>query len=717
MLKKLLISAIFFIMMTANVYATEYVVDCNNGSDDNDGSASAPFATIQKAADIVNPGDVVTVKSGRYAGPVTINRAGTASKPIVFRAEKSGRGETVISNANQTIYENNNKDLWTLYDEENNVWVTDYTAKGNAYFSGYKGTEDDVPFLFPASLLCNDVDLIPYKSLQNLIDLDYPDEGTNDGGEDVTTWVGYPQGYYYSVDEKKLYIRLRTDEKYTPTNPNECTVKVASSKYDYVSRKIGQVGGAGYRGDAMGYDSFNIMVGEYFEEISSTLTRAKSYYVEIDGFTLESPGHCGVWLRSSDVTVKNCTFIGCRVGVRGAASARNTANGSATIKNTGDCIYADNVVVEHCDFSRFPVHEDAIDMRYDQYNNPDKYVDSVTGEYLATDYNLTWQRKNRNKQFNYEMGGLLYYVGKNWKVRYNYIHECFDGITFTAMAMYHDENGKEVPCQFLEIYGNKFENCLDNAIEFENRGRDVYVHDNYFYNNFVPISWQPLGGTPWPTNIRFYKNVIFNTRDYNDFWLKYAGFRNYAFKIGAAKTNWLSGYSWMEGFWDADKGMPTTNIDLEEEGFWIYNNTVYSPGSHLFGNVGISAVPFENVRFLNNAIICYFSGEKGKDVWSGVITTNMKGFDFAGNAYAPDGAIKCNVTCQTLDNGGVLVNNAANMGFKEITRLKFNPEIEEDSPLVGIGVLDRHESAMSRTAGAFDVGEEWVDYQYGVLER
>jgi len=64
-----------------------------NGSDSNDGSAGRPFATIQKAADVVNPGDTVIVGDGVYTAAgtddrvVTVRRGGTAERPIIFRAE------------------------------------------------------------------------------------------------------------------------------------------------------------------------------------------------------------------------------------------------------------------------------------------------------------------------------------------------------------------------------------------------------------------------------------------------------------------------------------------------------------------------------------------------------------------------------------------------------------------------------------------------------
>lgn len=69
--------------------ATYYVAP--GGSDSNDGSADSPFATIQWAANIVNPGDTVILRDGIYTGGpesvVTIERSGTAEQWITFRAQ------------------------------------------------------------------------------------------------------------------------------------------------------------------------------------------------------------------------------------------------------------------------------------------------------------------------------------------------------------------------------------------------------------------------------------------------------------------------------------------------------------------------------------------------------------------------------------------------------------------------------------------------------
>ena len=64
-------------------------VDGAAGNDANAGTSTAPWRTIQHAADAANPGDTVIVNDGVYTGGsnvVTVGRSGTASAWLVFRA-------------------------------------------------------------------------------------------------------------------------------------------------------------------------------------------------------------------------------------------------------------------------------------------------------------------------------------------------------------------------------------------------------------------------------------------------------------------------------------------------------------------------------------------------------------------------------------------------------------------------------------------------------
>jgi parallel beta helix pectate lyase-like protein/pectate lyase-like protein len=61
------------------------------GSDQNKGTSAKPFVTIQRAADVVRPGDTVVVRPGLYTGGeriVTVEKGGAAGAWITFRSEQ-----------------------------------------------------------------------------------------------------------------------------------------------------------------------------------------------------------------------------------------------------------------------------------------------------------------------------------------------------------------------------------------------------------------------------------------------------------------------------------------------------------------------------------------------------------------------------------------------------------------------------------------------------
>ena len=67
-------------------YQPTYYVS-TTGSDSNSGrTTSAPFRTLQRAANAVGPGDVVWIRGGVYSADVEFRHSGTASAPIVFES-------------------------------------------------------------------------------------------------------------------------------------------------------------------------------------------------------------------------------------------------------------------------------------------------------------------------------------------------------------------------------------------------------------------------------------------------------------------------------------------------------------------------------------------------------------------------------------------------------------------------------------------------------
>jgi parallel beta-helix repeat protein len=75
-----------FTLLAATASAeTYYVAPAPSGSDTNPGTLALPWATLQHAADTVQPGDTVLVRAGDYAG-AEFATSGTALAPIVLAA-------------------------------------------------------------------------------------------------------------------------------------------------------------------------------------------------------------------------------------------------------------------------------------------------------------------------------------------------------------------------------------------------------------------------------------------------------------------------------------------------------------------------------------------------------------------------------------------------------------------------------------------------------
>jgi len=71
----------------ARVARSTFFVCGPKASDTNPGTAAAPFATIQKAASVAQPGDVVKIRDGIYRKTVTPANSGTEEEPIIFMAD------------------------------------------------------------------------------------------------------------------------------------------------------------------------------------------------------------------------------------------------------------------------------------------------------------------------------------------------------------------------------------------------------------------------------------------------------------------------------------------------------------------------------------------------------------------------------------------------------------------------------------------------------
>ena len=76
------------ILSSVNLKAAEYYVAAN-GNNSNPGTISQPWRTIQHAADVMMPGDIVYIRGGTYNENIQTTRSGTANAYITFSGYQS----------------------------------------------------------------------------------------------------------------------------------------------------------------------------------------------------------------------------------------------------------------------------------------------------------------------------------------------------------------------------------------------------------------------------------------------------------------------------------------------------------------------------------------------------------------------------------------------------------------------------------------------------
>ena len=103
-------------MMICELTAKTIIVNGQHAlaSDKNEGSEEKPVKTINRAAQLAQPGDVVLVRAGTYRERVSPARGGTAAQPIVYMAAP---GEQVIIKGSDVW-----QPAWEMVDEEKLIY-------------------------------------------------------------------------------------------------------------------------------------------------------------------------------------------------------------------------------------------------------------------------------------------------------------------------------------------------------------------------------------------------------------------------------------------------------------------------------------------------------------------------------------------------------------------------------------------------------------------
>ncbi|MCX6998342.1 MAG: carbohydrate-binding protein [Kiritimatiellaeota bacterium] len=112
-MNRCLASGALAVLLLAPLHAAEFHVAVN-GNDARKGTKSAPLRTIQRAADLAQPGDVITVRAGVYRECVNPPRGGTSdTKRIVYQAAP-GEKVTITGSEPAKVWHKVDQDTWKL---------------------------------------------------------------------------------------------------------------------------------------------------------------------------------------------------------------------------------------------------------------------------------------------------------------------------------------------------------------------------------------------------------------------------------------------------------------------------------------------------------------------------------------------------------------------------------------------------------------------------
>lgn len=108
------------------------------GSDDNPGDINRPFKTIQKCADVVQPGSTCWIRKGTYRETVKPKVSGTSTKPVTFAAYK--QEQVTISGTELITDWSQHRD--SIYRAEVNLPVDGYSDTG--FFANQVFIQDEM---------------------------------------------------------------------------------------------------------------------------------------------------------------------------------------------------------------------------------------------------------------------------------------------------------------------------------------------------------------------------------------------------------------------------------------------------------------------------------------------------------------------------------------------------------------------------------------------
>ncbi|MEN2766268.1 right-handed parallel beta-helix repeat-containing protein [Ornithinibacillus xuwenensis] len=107
------------ILNNTDAKADKVIYVALNGDDENNGTKSKPFRTLEKAASVAQAGTTVYIREGTYHEKLVVKHSGTDSNPIIFSAYQDEK--VVISGSNHT--ESDGDTALITIDDKNNISI------------------------------------------------------------------------------------------------------------------------------------------------------------------------------------------------------------------------------------------------------------------------------------------------------------------------------------------------------------------------------------------------------------------------------------------------------------------------------------------------------------------------------------------------------------------------------------------------------------------
>lgn len=226
-----------------------------------------PNGGLQQALDDALPGDVILLAPGRYGGPITVNRGGESSEPVVLRAEEPGA--VTLTNAAppgfQLDFTNVKADLYRAPVAWRVRW---------AMVEGRR----------------NLMDYVTLSGLQTFRAI---------GNDSRRMEDGPPEGFAW--EDGFLYVRLLGGG-----DPNRAGVEIHRETNVFQKK------------------AYTLWGGRSFKQGDGFILDVRASHVVLEGLKFHLAPDIAVQVNADDVTIRDCYFDGCIRGIESLKSANLT---------------------------------------------------------------------------------------------------------------------------------------------------------------------------------------------------------------------------------------------------------------------------------------------------------------------------------------------------------------------------------------------------------